>query len=367
VLLSGAGLMLKSLWQMNRHPPGFNPEQILTMRVDFSGPQYRQQEPRRAYVDRVLAQVASLAGVQSAGITTSGDTSMIVLKEGEGRPANPAAHSAGLTSISADYPRLVGMTLVRGQWLSASEPKGVLINESLARQDFTGVDPIGKRIQLPWIRDRSFATIVGVVADMKYSKIDAEPAPEVFVNYAGAQLFGITIAIRTQGDPLATAPTIRTTVAHVDPTQSVFEVKTMEQLLAESIAPRRFNLLLLGTFAFAALLLAVIGIYGVVAYAVADRTHEIGIRLALGAHRYRVVRMVVRQGMTSVMVGIAIGLVAAAALTRFIATLLYGVEPTDLSTYGVVTLALAAIAFVASAVPALRAALIDPVTALRYE
>lgn len=367
VLLCGAALMVKSLWQMNVHPPDFHPEQILTMRVDFSGPQYRQQDSRQIYVDRVLAQVGAVSGVQSVAITTGGDSWMLVLKEGERRPESRAAYEAALSAVSPDYPRMLGMRLVQGQWLDEAQPKGALINESLARRRFAGADPIGQRIQMAWVNDRSPATIVGVLQDMKHSKIDADPAPELFVNRAGAQLFGITIAVRTQADPLVIAPDLRQVVANIDRTQSVFDVKTMEQALAESIAPRRFNLFLLGTFAAAALLLAVLGIYGVVAYAVGARTQEIGIRLALGAHRHRVVRMMVREAMTSVIVGIALGIVAAIGLTRVIATMLYGVAPTDPATFGVVTATLMTIAFIACAAPALKAALIDPVIALRCD
>jgi putative ABC transport system permease protein len=367
VLLSGAGLMIKSMWRMNALAPGFHPGQILSLRVDFSGAAYKDPAAKRAYVDRLTATVGALPGVQSVAITTGGDSMMLVLKEGQPIPENRAAHAAGLSATTPNFPSLVGMRLVRGEWLSAAEPRGILINESAARRNFAGSDPIGQRIQFPWVADQGFAPIVGVVADMKFSKLDAEPGPEVFVNYAGAQLFGITALVHLDGDPLAAAPTIRQVVADLDRTQPVFDVKTMERALAESIAPRRFTLLLIGTFAAAALLLAVLGIYGVVAYAVAERTHEIGIRLALGAHRHRVVRMVVRQGMASVIAGIAIGLGAAALLAGYIATLLYDVEPTDPATYAVVTIAIAAVAFIACAAPALKAAFVDPVIALRYE
>ncbi len=233
VLLSGAGLMIKSMWRMNTHAPGFDPGQILTLRVDFSGAAYKDPAAKRAYVDRLIAQVGSLPGVQSVAITTGGDSMMLVLKEGQPIPENRAAHAAGLSATTPNFPSLVGMHLVKGEWMSEAEPRGILINESAARRNFADSDPIGQRIQFPWVADRGFAPIVGVVADMKYSKLDAEPGPEVFVNYAGAQMFGITILVRTEGDPLAAAPTIRKVVADLDRTQPVFEVKTMEQALAE--------------------------------------------------------------------------------------------------------------------------------------
>lgn len=210
-------------------------------------------------------------------------------------------------------------------------------------------------------------SIVGVVADLKYAELDADAAPELFVHHAQSRLFGVTLALRIDGDPLAAAPGIRKALSAIDPTQSIFGVRTMEQALAETIAPRRFNLLLLGTFAVVALLLAALGVYGVVAYAAAERTHEIGIRLALGAERHRVVGMIVRQGMTSVIAGIGIGLLSALAASRLMASLLYGVEPTDAPTFAIVTLLVTVIGVLACAMPALRAALVNPVVALRAE
>jgi putative ABC transport system permease protein len=191
--------------------------------------------------------------------------------------------------------------------------------------------------------------------------------PEVFFHHADTRLFGVTMVMRIDGDPLDAAPAIRKALSAIDPTQSFYAIETMEQTLAESIAPRRFNVLLLGIFAVVALAVAMLGVYGVVAYAVSERTNEIGIRLALGAERANVVRMIVGQGMTSVGAGIVLGLAAALAASRLIATLLYGVAATDLPTYVLSTSALAAIALVACAVPALRAAVVDPVVALRAE
>ena len=182
-----------------------------------------------------------------------------------------------------------------------------------------------------------------------------------------ARLFGVTMVMRIDGDPMAAAPTIRKALSSIDPTQSFYAIETMEQALAESIAPRRFNLLLLGTFAIVALVVATLGVYSVVAYSVSERTHEIGIRLALGAERARVVRMIVGQGMASVVAGIVIGLAAAVMATRVIAGLLYGVAATDVSTFVLSTIMLTAVAFIACFGPALKAAVVDPVIALRAE
>lgn len=368
VLVAGAGLMVKSVWRLTSHPAGFTPEQILTMRMDFTGPAYRDDRARHVLAEALLARARSLPGVREAAITTDRGSTTIVIKEGEPMPKDRERHGAPISAVSPGFGPLLGMSLVRGRWLEEVEPQGaVLINEALARREYPGVDPIGRRLRMPWLGADTFSPIVGVVADLKYAELDADAAPELFVHHAQSRLFGVTLALRIDGDPLAAAPGIRKALSAVDPTQSIFGVRTMEQALAETIAPRRFNLLLLGTFAVVALLLAALGVYGVVAYAVAERTHEIGIRLALGAERRRVVGMIVRQGMTSVIAGIAVGLLSALAASRLMASLLYGVAPTDAPTFAIVTLLLTVIAFLACAMPALRAALVNPVVALRAE
>jgi len=369
VLLAGAGLMFKSVWQMTRYPQGFDPGQVLTMRLDFRGPQYREQQARHNLAATLLAKAQGLPGVRDAAISTGRDSTMLVIKEGEPIPEeNRESHAAPVSSISAGFPRLIGMSLVSGRWFEEVEPSGsILINQALARRDYSGSDPLGQRIRAPWIGQDRYATIVGVVSDLKYAEIDADTKPEVFFHHTDTSLFGVTLLLRVDGNPAELAPAIRKQLTTIDPTQSFYDVKTMEEALAESIAPRRFNLLLLGTFALVALVLAALGVYGVVAYSVAERTQEIGIRLALGAERARVVRMMVSQGMVSVLAGIGAGLIGAYAATRLIAGLLYGVGSHDAPTFAIATLLLAAIAFVACAAPALRAAFVDPVVALRAE
>ena len=368
VLLAGAGLMLKSVWQMTTPPPGFVPDQLLTMRVDFRGPQYRETSARHAYVMALLARARALPGVQDVALTSGRESMMLVVKEGESpQTVDREARGTPVSSISANFPRLLGMTLAKGRWFEEVDtPGAVLINESLERSVFDG-NALGARIRLPWVGSSGFGTIIGVVADLKYMDIDADIKPELFFHHADQRRFGVTLVMRINGDPIAAAPAIRKELSAIDPTQSFYEIETMEQKLAESIAPRRFNLLLLGTFAVVALVLAVLGVYGVVAYAVSERTQEIGIRLALGAERARVVRMMVTQGMVSVMAGLAAGLAAAWAATRLLTSLLYGVDAHDAPTFVIATLLLSAIAFLACAAPALRAAWVDPVIALRAE
>jgi putative ABC transport system permease protein len=260
------------------------------------------------------------------------------------------------------------MSLVSGRWFNDLEaPGAVIINESLARRDFRDTDAVGRRIRMPWLGQNGLATIVGVARDLKYAAIDADAGPEVFFHYADAPISSITVVMRVDGDPMAAAPAIRSALSAIDPTQSLYDIKTLENVLSDSIAPRRFNLLLLGTFALVALVLAALGVYGVVAYAVSERWQEIGIRMALGAERATVVRMMVAQGMWSVVAGLAVGVFGAWAATRLIAGLLYGVQPHDPPTFVAATLALGAIAGLACVLPALKAALVDPATALRAE
>jgi putative ABC transport system permease protein len=235
---------------------------------------------------------------------------------------------------------------------------------------FGKADPLGRRMITPSSSpgQEPLATIVGVVADLRYAKLDAQPAPETYVPYRqSVWVRSMDIMVRTAGDASAMAETIRKLIAEGDRTQPVYDVETVEQALANSIAPRNFNLLLLGIFAAAALVLAVVGIYGVMGYAVTQRTHEIGVRMALGARRGEVVRMVVRQGMATAAAGIAVGAAAAFGVTRVLDSLLYETAPTDGPTFGVVSSVLAAAAFLACCLPALRASQVDPVVALRYE
>jgi putative ABC transport system permease protein len=278
------------------------------------------------------------------------------------------------SSVSADYAKAIGMRVVAGRWVTDAEREPVfVVNESLARGAFPGENPIGKRIQTDGAPGATaaagakFGTIVGVVADLKYTKLDASPEPEIFADYSHASPFTINFVVRTTGSPLAIAPTIRALVDSVDKAQTITDTRTVEAALSESIAPRRFTVFLLGVFAATALLLALIGIYGVIAYSVAQRTQEIGVRMALGAERRAVVLMVVRQGMSMAIAGLVLGVAAALALTRVMTGLLYEVTPTDPATFAAVVGVLAATALAACCGPAFKAARVDPLVALRHE
>ncbi len=368
VLLVGAGLLLKSVARLTAYPPGFSPEQILTLRVDIRGQQYRDEPTRRNYVRNILAAAGAVPGVRDVALTTGQESFMIVIKEGQPFPEDRDAHESAVSAVSADLGRILGMTLVSGRWFTEVDFRGAMVvNEAFARQEFPEGNAIGQRIRLPWAKEDRFATVVGVAADMKFMRLDQEVGPEVFVHHADAPLNGMTMLIRFESDPTPAISSTLKALSQIDPTQSFFSVRTMDEALAESIAPRRFNLLLLGAFALSALFLAVLGVYGVVAYAVAERTREIGIRLALGAERARVVRSIIGQGMVSVVTGVIAGLIGAVLAARLIATLLYGVDAHDAPTFAIATVLLTTIAFMACAAPALRAAFVDPVVALRAE
>jgi putative ABC transport system permease protein len=378
VLLSAAGLMGKSFWRMHEHPPGFDPERILTLKVMFTPPTYLDPVRRVSYVDEALRRIAPAPGVDAAGVTAVGGASPLVhvVAAGSRQPIDSERQATThLSATSAGYARAMGLQVLRGRWFSEDEPSAaVVISESVARREFGDDDPIGRLIQLtpaaaPGAPPASPVPIVGVVSDLRYSRLDRPPDPQIFIPYRhySRGFARFTAVIRTAGDPRAVGADVRSRILEIDPTLPIFDVMTMDQTLADSIAPRRLNVFLLGTFATAALLLALIGIYGVMSYAVVQRTPEIGVRMALGAQPAEVVRMVVRQGMWVVAVGIVAGLVGALALTTMIAGLLYDVQPHDLPTFGAVTAVLMATAFIACCGPARTAARIDPVVALRYE
>lgn len=369
VLLAGAGLMIRSFWRMSAHPPGFAPERIVTMKVALSGPSYQGREGQIAYFDRLVNRASAAPGVTAVGITNV-PVRGIVRVEGIRFPEQQTPGST-YHSVSAGYFQAMGMRLMAGRWLTDREPSpAVMVNESFARAVFGKDDPLGRRMRVPSSSPgkEPLATIVGVVADMRYAKLDAQPTPETYIPYREAvYVRSMDILVRTAGDASAMAGTISMLIADADRTQPVYDVQTVEQALASSIAPRSFNLLLLGIFAAAALVLAVVGIYGVMGYAVAQRTHEIGVRMALGARRGEVVRMVVQQGMATSAAGIAVGAAAALGLTRVMGSLLYETAPHDGPTFAVVCGILAGAAFLTCCLPALRASKVDPVVALRYE
>ena len=302
---------------------------MLTAKFEFTGPQYDGPQRQIAFADTLLGRLRAVPGVEAASISTHGNSLTAALNvEGEPKPkpedlGRKAPIMINLTSAALE--QIMGLRLVRGRWFADGEAAAVL-NETLARRDFSGREPIGRRLKMS--EAGPMLTIVGIVADRKYTQLDAPAEPEVYVPYSRDKdgLFGFTALVLTNGDPLALAPSLRKLVSDIDNTQVPVDLMSLERALADSIAPRRLNLVLLSTFAVAALCLAMVGIYGVMAYSVAERAHEIGIRMALGARQADVVGMVVRQGMRMTLYGTLAGVIAALTLTGLMESLLYEVR-----------------------------------------
>jgi putative ABC transport system permease protein len=377
VLLIGAGLLIQSFRRLQQFELGFNPNNLLTMRLQLPGTKYREGRQVADFYKQLLERMQSVPGVQSVGAISSvflTDTPSSTNFSIEGRPVPTGAEAieVPLDSVSPNYFRVMGIRLLQGREFDDRDATGAplvaIINETFARRFFADEDPIGKRYVYgqpapnnPWI------TIVGVVEDMRRTGFDRPVRPETFLPVAQNPANALTIVARTATDPANFASALRGEVWALDKDQSVFDIKTMEQTLAEMISQRRFTMLLLGIFAAVALLLAAVGIYGVMSYSVTQRTHEIGVRIALGARGSDVLRLVVGQGVKLVLFGVGVGLVASFALTRLMISLLYGVSATDLITFTVIPLILMGVAMVACFVPARRAAKVDPMVALRYE
>jgi putative ABC transport system permease protein len=376
VLLVGAGLLIKSFMRLRDVSPGFNPTNVLSVRVSLPGAKYPQGEPRVQMLRQTIEHLKSVPGVQSAGAVLSlplgGDTFNVGRSFiREGRPATPE-ESANATYLVAtpDYFRTLQIPLSAGRLFtdqdSEQTPKVLIVNESMARQLWPGESPLGKRITI-W-RDEKFPReIVGVVGNTRPS-LDVEAGPQMYVPYAqDANWSGMSLVIRTNGEPASLAGAVRNEIHALDKAIPVFNVKTMNDVLALSVGPRRTPMLLLSAFAGVALLLAMIGIYGVTAYHVTQRTQEIGIRMALGAQMSDVVKLILKGGMTMALVGIGVGLAGAFALTRLMSSLLFAVTPTDIATFVTVSLCLLVTALVACYLPARKATKVDPLVALRYE
>jgi putative ABC transport system permease protein len=370
VLLTGAGLMVKGFRRMTAAPPGFDPSSTLTLSLSLAGAQYNTWPAQQAYIQTLLTRLQSFPGVEAAGIDSYALHTNVKV---EGlSPGSAAASLVGIRAVSAGYLRAMGVPLLPqygvGHWPTERQMLDeVLVNESFARSlSLKGESVVGRHIS------GSFVTgaIIGVVADFKYSQLDAEPLPEIYTSYELAPIttpMSMDVFVRMSGNREPDARSIERIVANIDRTQAVYEVQTLEQSLSGSVAPRRFNLFLLGIFAGTALLLAMIGIYGVVAYSVVLRTQEIGVRMALGASRAQILAMVIVKGLALAAIGILLGISAALEFTRLMMSLLYDVKASDPTTFVSVALLLVITALFACLEPALRAALIDPMIALRHE
>jgi predicted permease len=377
VLLVGSGLLIRSFIRLQQFELGFNPEHLLTMRIQLPGSKYREPNQIAGFYKQLLERMEAKPGVQSAGAISSiflTDTPQSTSFTIEGRPAFTGMESIEVPfdSVSTDYFRVMGIPLLAGREFDEHDAIGTtpvaIINQTFARRFFPGEDPVGKRYVYGGPSpENKWITIVGVVADMRRTGFDRPVRPETFLPQFQNPANALTIVARTSGDPASLAGALRDEVWAIDKDQSVFDIKTMRQTLSEMLSQRRFNTLLFGIFAAVALILAAVGIYGVMSYAVAERTHEIGLRMALGAQTSDVLNLIVRQGMRLAIIGLAAGLAASFALTRVMSTLLYGVSATDPLTFILIPVVLAGVALAACFVPARRAMRVDPMVALRYE
>ena len=375
VLLLGAGLLVKSFWRLSAVDLGFNRDNVLMARLNLPRSVYRTEPQTAAFYEQLLERVKALPGVESTGMISHTPLSgfgVIVFTGIEGQPPPDQEKDApvGVGSVSSDYFRTLQIPLLSGRVYDerdrSDSPKVALVNQAFARRYFPGGDVLGKRIGFG-CEGGLCRTIVGVVGNVKQESITADVAPEIYLPSSQMPMNSMTLFIRSHGNAGDLARTLRSEVLAIDKNQPVFNVKTLDERVVETIAVSRSLMLLFSGFALLALVLACVGIYGIVSYSVSQRTREIGIRMALGARAADVLRLVLRNGMTLVGAGVAIGVGGALALTRFLTTMLFGVTPTDTSTFVVVSAVLAIVAFVACLVPARRATKVDPLVALRYE
>ena len=369
VLLVGVGLLVRSFLLLLRVNSGIDPHNVLTAEVWLTPENIYGPLRQREFFRQVLERARIIPGVEFAGATTEMPFTMFnSLGNGlraEGQPESNVLFCPA--TVTPNYFRAMGIRLLSGRFFNEQDAEGtppvVILDQSLAHALFRGQDAIGKRI---WMND-SWQTVVGVVADTHHLGLSEKVMPELYSPYLQGPSPFMDIVVRTSSDPLAYVPELRNAVLAVDKSLPLANVKTMEQRLGESLSSRRERLLLLGTFATLALLIAASGVYGVTAYSVTRRTHEIGVRLALGAHRRDVMRMMMAQGLRTILLGIGVGLAGALALSRALVNFLYNTPASDPMTFGVVSLLLGGIAGLAVYVPARRATKVDPIVALRYE
>jgi len=386
VLLVGAGLMIRSLVALQAVDPGFNPRNLLTLVVNLTGSGVAGSGSRAAFFQQLLDQTRALPGVRNASainhLPLAGDLwTKDFLIEGQPEPLPGNEPEAVYRVVMPGYFQTMSIPFVRGRDVTKSDttatPAVVLVNEKMARFCWPGADPVGKRIALGnKLADAHWMTVVGIVKNAQEHDWAAPLMAELYLPYlqtaeyltdAGENFSYLTLAVRTARDPTALAPTIRGQIRALDPRVTVSQVQTMEQVTDEATAQPRFYVMLLGVFAATALVLAAVGIYGVMSYSVSRRTHEIGIRMALGADQRDVLKLVTAQGLVLALVGAAMGLAVAFPLARLLSSLLYGVRPSDPLTFAGVLALLTGVAWLACYIPAHRAAKVNPMVALRYE
>ncbi len=377
VLLVGAGLMIRSFRSASAVEPGFDPRNLLTIAAPLQQASYKDQQLQLQFYERALPALNALPGVQSAAgvfrIPITGFATAIFTVQGQPVPVGQEPN-ADYRTVSHDYFRTMKMTITRGRGFTerdnAEAPDAVIINEELAQRFFPNEDPVGKRLQVALERTR-WREIVGVVANAKLSGLEAPTDPAIYIpfqqNTWPNALRTSFLVVRTDGDPNNYRAAIRQALRSIDPSLPITQLRTMDEIIAGSLSQRRFNTALLLVFAIVAALLAAVGVYGVMSYLVTQRTHELGVRMALGARRGGILRLVAGGGGKLAAVGVAAGVAMALAMTRLMSGLLFGVSATDPWTFVLIALLFAAVALLASYLPARRAAGTDPLIALRHD
>ena len=378
VLMIGATLLLRSYRSLQGTDLGFQERGVLTLRLSLPFSKYGQPTRRLAFYDQLLSRVRSLPGVETVGsaqgIPFSGwDVQAEMAIEGRPQPRRGEELVVHYQWVTPDYFKAVGVPLVRGRWLTPADRDTVapvaVINQLLARRAFPDVDPLGKRIKLGGLGSRDpWVTVVGVVGDFRHYRLPQPMGPAIYYSYASQPTLTQALAIRTRlDDPLALVPAVRGFIRELDADVPAYQVRTLEQQVSRSLWRQRLQGQVLGVFAGLAMMLASVGLYGVISYTVAQRTRELGVRVALGATRRDVIALVLAQGLRLTLLGVVVGIVGALALTRVVGSLLHGVRPTDPFTFVAVPLVLAVVALAASYVPALRATHVDPLMTMRAE
>ncbi|MGA3301118.1 MAG: ABC transporter permease, partial [Candidatus Acidiferrales bacterium] len=381
LLLIGSGLLLRSFSRLQEVSPGFQPDHLLVADLPLSQNAYAKPELRYEFFDRLVERAKTLPGVKSAGaasfLPVSGGGSLIQFNI-EGRPPKTPHDyvAAGYRTVTPQYMETMGVPLLQGRNIAAGDvekaPAVVVINASMARTYFPGENPLGKRMQIGATPDKDvpYMEIVGVVGDVLQG-LDTDAKAEMYLPYRQADtvlpVFQLSVVLRTSGDPRLQAAALRSAVREIDPNQPVVKIRTMEENMATSVTEPRFRTWLIGIFAALALVLAAVGIYGVMSYSVNQRTNEMGIRVTLGAQPNDVFRIVVGEGLRLALIGVGVGLIGALAATRVLRTFLYGVSAIDPVTFAVTAALLTLVAVAACYFPARRATRVDPMVALRYE
>jgi putative ABC transport system permease protein len=374
VLLIGAGLMIRSFARLQSVNTGFQAENVLTMRAQLPGKKYPEPHQIVDFFKHAQERIATIPGVQAVGAISYLPLTGLASRDSfkiPGQPSLAAGQEPGVEVrvVTPAYFQAMGIPLLKGRLLDerdVKETRVLLINETLAKRYFPNTDPVGKQLEVMW--DGSGPDeIVGVVGDIREGALTKEPEPAIYWSHPREPYSGMALVIRATGNASRLTTAVQKEIRGLDPEQPISEVRTMEQVIAKSIARPRFNTLLLSIFAGVALVLASVGLYGVMNYSATQRTHEVGIRMALGATRSDIMKLVVGNGMMLTVLGIGIGIAASLILTRVMASLLFGVTATDLPTFAGVSAVLAGVALIANYIPARRATRVNPVIALRYE